>query len=536
VSIAFSVAGESYLAVLDALYDVSDHLRLVTCRHEANAANMAEAVGKLTGRPGVCLVTRGPGATHASIAIHTADQDATPLVMFVGQVARSDLGRGAFQEIDYSAMFGHIAKAVIEIRDPDELPMRVARAFELAVSDRPGPVVVTLPEDLLELECASPTPAYAARVEIELPQMHCGALEARLRAAQRPVLWVGGSGWSEDGVNALRQFAAAWRLPVVSGFRRKDLVSNDSAEYVGELGFVLGAAAARALREADLLLVIGAALGDVETGGYTRLDPALTGQTVLHVAMRALDLGRVFPVSIGVVASPSAAARALSTLPLPAIPTVWEAWTRELRQRYEADVMAIAVSGVVNLSAVFRELRRQLPDDAIVTNGAGNYAAWLHRFFSVRAFRTQLAPQSGAMGYGVPAGIAAALLHPDRRVVAVAGDGCFMMAAQDLVTAAREGARVVFLVINNGTYGTIRMHQAMRFPGRTIGTTLVNPDFVALSEASGVPAVRVETDERFAHALAEALSAAGPRLIEIVTSAEDIAPGRRLSTLEARSA
>jgi acetolactate synthase-1/2/3 large subunit len=407
----------------------------------------------------------------------------------------------------------------------------VTRAFELAISGRPGPVVVTLPEDLLELECIRATPEYVARTEIALPEATCAAIEMRLRAATRPVLWVGGSGWSDEGVAALRQFAEQWRLPVVSGFRRKDLVSNGSEGYIGELGFVAGQAAQRALAETDLLLVVGASLGDVETGGYTRLDPAATGRYVIHIAMRELDVGRVFPVSLGAVASPSASASALAKRPAPVAP-IWDDWVRALRRSYESDVMPVPVAGSANLSEVFLELRRQLPDDAIVTNGAGNYAAWLHRFFESREYRTQLAPQSGAMGYGVPAAIAAALVRPDRCVVAVSGDGCFLMAAQDLVTAAREGARVVFLVINNGLYGTIRMHQAMRFPERPMGTVLGNPDFVALAEASGIPAVRVETHEQFGVMLSDALRAAGPRLIEIVTSAEDIAPGRRLSARE----
>ncbi len=530
VSLAFAVAGESYLAVLDALYDVRQELRLVTCRHEAGAANMAEAVGKLTGRPGVCFVTRGPGATHASIAIHTAQQDATPLVLFVGQVARQDLGRDAFQEIDFGAMFGSIAKWVVEVHDAARMPELVTRAFAIALNGRPGPVVVSLPEDVLEEPCELPAGPYVERIATPLEVGVVGQIAVRLMRAERPLVWVGGSGWTLAGTAALQTFAERWQLPVATGFRRKDLFANGHRSYVGEFGFAAGSGAMHALHEADLVLAIGATLCDVETGGYTRLDPRTSVERVVHVAMRPEDAGRVFPVALRASASPDAASIAFAALPPPA-PSRWAAWAQAARGAYEHDLRPVSVTGTVNPSEIFGELRRQLPDDAIVSNGAGNYAAWLHRFFEHRRFRTQLAPQSGAMGYGVPAGIAAALLHPERRVVAVAGDGCFMMSANELVTAAANRARLVFLVLNNGSFGTIRMHQETRYPGRTIATDLVNPDFVALSTACGVPAVRVAATAEFAPALAAALAADGPRLIELVTSVEDIAPGKRLSVL-----
>jgi acetolactate synthase-1/2/3 large subunit len=533
VSLAFSVAGESYLAVLDALYDVRQKLRLVTCRHEAGAANMAEAVGKLTGRPGVCFVTRGPGATHASVAIHTAQQDATPLVLFVGQVARQDLGRDAFQEIDFGAMFGSIAKWVVEIHDAERTPELVTRAFAIALNGRPGPVVVSLPEDVLEEPCGLPAGPYVERIATPLEVGVVERIAARLERAERPLVWVGGSGWTLAGTAALQTFAERWQLPVATGFRRKDLFANAHESYVGEFGFAAGSGAMHALHEADLVLAIGATLCDVETGGYTRLDPRTSVERVVHVAMRPEDAGRVFPVALRASASPDAASVAFAALPPPTA-RHWTAWTQAARAAYERDLQPVAVTGAVNPSEVFRELRRQLPDDAIVSNGAGNYAAWLHRFFEHRQFRTQLAPQSGAMGYGVPAGIAAALLQPECRVVAVAGDGCFMMAANELITAAANRARLVFLVLNNGSFGTIRMHQETRYPGRTMATDLVNPDFVALATACGVPAARVAATPEFAPALAAALAADGPRLIELVTSVEDIAPGKRLSLLSRR--
>jgi acetolactate synthase-1/2/3 large subunit len=532
VSLAFAVAGESYLDVLDALYDVRGRLRVVTCRHEANAANMAEAVGKLTGRPGVCFVTRGPGATHASIAVHTAQQDATPLLLFVGQVARQDIGRDAFQEIDFGAMFGTVAKWVVEVHDPQRMPELITRAFAIALNGRPGPVVVSLPEDVLGEPCDTPPGPRIERIATPLEAGVAEAIGARLADAERPLLWVGGSGWTPAGTEALVRFAERWRLPVATGFRRKDLFPNQHPSYVGEFGFAAGSGALEALKRADLVLALGTSLCDVETGGYTRLDPRTSVERVIHIAMRPEDAGRVFPVSLRASASPDAASAALAALPAPTTAR-WTEWTRSARAAYERDLEPVAVSGRVNPSEVFRELRRRLPDDAIVCNGAGNYAAWLHRFFEHRRFRTQLAPQSGAMGYGVPAGIAAALQHPERRVVAVAGDGCFMMAANELVTAAATGARVVFLVLNNGSFGTIRMHQETRFPGRTVATDLVNPDFVALAAASGVPATRVAATAEFGAALEAALAADGPRLIELATSVEDIAPGRSLSKLAA---
>ena len=530
VTTAFAVAGESYLAVLDALYETRDRLRVVTCRHEASAANMAEAVGKLTGRPGVCFVTRGPGATHASIAVHTAQQDATPMVLFIGQVARQDLGRDAFQEIDFGAMFGSIAKWVVEVHEPSRMSELVTRAFAIAINGRPGPVVVSLPEDVLEEACDLPPGPYVERIATPLEVGVVDAIAARLAGASRPLLWVGGSGWTPAGTAALRQFVERWQLPVATSFRRKDLFANDHSSYVGEFGFSAGSGAMRSLNDADLVLAIGANLCDVETGGYTRLDPRTSVERVIHIAMRPEDAGRVFPVSLRASASPDAAAVELAALAAPAAAR-WSEWTRSARAGYERDLMKVEVTGAVNPGELFRELRRQLPDDAIVTNGAGNYAAWLHRYFEHRRFRTQLAPQSGAMGYGVPAAIAAAILHPDRKVVAVAGDGCFMMAVNDLVTARAAGTNVVFLVLNNGAYGTIRMHQQGRFPGRVVATDLVNPDFVALATACGIGAERVLTTADFGPALARALAANSPRLIEIVTSLEDIAPGRRLSTL-----
>ena len=524
----FTVAGESYLDVLDALYDAHDQIELITCRHEAAAANMAEATAKLTGRCGVAFVTRGPGLTHASIGVHTAQQDATPMVLFVGEISREDRFRRAFQEVNLALTFADLAKGVLQIDVPERAPEIVDRALQLAAAGRPGPVIVGLPEDVLGAACA---PATGAPTRVETPAFApalARTIGARLDACKRPLVWVGGSGWSADGALALRRFAEAWELPVVTSFRRKDHFANSSPCYAGECGFGTPRALIERLRDADLLLVLGAPLGDTETGGYLWLDRTTTAARLIHVHQDAQTLSAVFPAGLAIQAAPDAAATALASLEPPAAPPPWRDWTKDARADHRAHGEPVAVGGEVNLSLLFRELRAALPATAIVTNGAGNYAAWLHRYFAHDAFGTQLAPGSGAMGYAVPAAIAAKLLHPDREVICVAGDGCFLMASQELATAAALGLGIVFLVVNNGSYGTIRMHQENRFPGRTIGTNLHNPDFAALGRAYGLHAARVTTTAGFAAALADARAAGGPALIELVTSVADIAPGRRI--------
>ncbi len=530
----FAVAGESYLDVLDALFDARGAVELITCRHEAAAANMAEATAKLTGRCGVAFVTRGPGLAHASIGVHTAQQDATPMVLFVGEIAREDRFRRAFQEVNLALTFADLAKGVLQIDVAARAAEIVDRALQLATTGRPGPVIVGLPEDVLGEACAPAS--TASPVCIEAPALApalARVIGARLGAGERPLLWVGGSGWSAAGVDALRQFAETWELPVVTSFRRKDHFPNGHASYAGECGFGTPAPLIARLRAADLLLVLGAPLGDVETGGYQWLDRGTTPSRLIHVHPDAGTLCAVFPAGLAIQAAPDSAAAALAALDPPSAARPWAAWTRAARAEHLAFGEPVAVGGDVNLSIVFRELRRTLPPTAIVTNGAGNYAAWLHRFFAHDAFGTQLAPGSGAMGYAVPAAIAAKLEHPEREVVCVAGDGCFQMASQELATAATLGLGIVFLVINNGSYGTIRMHQEGRFPGRTIGTDLKNPDFAALARAYGLHAARVTDTDGFAAARPGARAAAGPALSEVLTSVGDIAPGKRLGVAAA---
>ncbi|HUX72393.1 MAG TPA: thiamine pyrophosphate-dependent enzyme [Steroidobacteraceae bacterium] len=525
----FTVAGESYLAVLDALFDARDAIAVVTCRHEAAAANMAEATGKLTGRCGVAFVTRGPGVTHASIGVHTAQQDATPMVLFVGLISREDRFRRAFQEIDLALTFADLAKGVLQIDLAARAGELVDRAFQLAAAGRPGPVIVGLPEDMQGEPCQPARGAAARPPTTGIAAQAVGEIAARLAAAERPLVWVGGSRWSAAGIEALQRFAAAWQLPVVTSFRRKDHFPNSHSCYAGELGFGTPPELVQRLRDADLLLVLGAELGDVETGGYQWLAPATAASRLIHVHIDAHTLSAVFPAGLAVQGGVNAAVGALAaTAPPAGAAPAWAKWTRAAHAEYLAFGAPVEVAGELNLSLVFRELRAALPATAIIANGAGNYAAWLHRFFNHEEFRTQLAPGSGAMGYGVPAAIAAKLIHPQREVVCVAGDGCFLMASQELATAVAYSLKIVFLVVNNGSYGTIRMHQEQRYPGRTIATNLANPDFVALAQAYGLQAWRVSRTTEFAAALRAARAHAGPALIELATSIDDIAPGRRL--------
>jgi acetolactate synthase-1/2/3 large subunit len=525
----FTVAGESYLEVLDALYDAQDVLSVVTCRHEAAAAHMAEASGKLNAQPGVAFVTRGPGLTHASIGVHTAQQDATPMLLFVGEIARTDRFRHAFQEVNLLQTFADLAKDVLQIDLAERAGELVDRAFQLALSGRPGPIVIGLPEDVLSEECSTPQAAPAAEAARGVAPAILSQLAARLSRAQRPLLWVGGSQWSERAVTALRQLAEAWDLPVVTAFRRKDLFANDHRCYAGEMGFGTPSALVQRVRDADTLLVLGAALGDVETDGYSRLDRSSTGTRLLHVHLDSQTLGSIFPAHLAIAAPPGEVAAELARMAPPGPgPRPWSAWTQAARADQCAFMEPVSVVGPLNLSVVFRALRAALPATAIICNGAGNYAAWLHRFYSHPAFPTQLAPGSGAMGYAVPAAIAAKLARPEQEVVCVAGDGCFLMSAQELATVAALKLRILFLIVNNGSYGTIRMHQEARFPGRRVGTALVNPDFVALARAYGLAAWRVTATDGFPAALSAAREHAGASLIELVTSIEDIAPGRHL--------
>ena len=530
---AFCVPGESYLAVLDALHDVRQSLHLVTCRHEAGAANMAEAHGKLCGRPGICFVTRGPGATHAAIGVHTARQDSTPMILFIGQVSRADRDREAFQEVDYRQMFAPLAKWVAEIDDPDRMAEYVSRAYAIAMNGRPGPVVLALPEDMLVEPSHGPVPdRMLGRIEPANPGPAPTALsrfEALLKKAARPLVLLGGSGWSEEGLANLRRFVEANNLPVATTFRRKALWDNTHPNYAGDLGIGPNPKLAERVQKSDLLIVFGSRLSEMTTSGYTLIKPPVPHQHLIHIHPDPDELGKVYQTTLSIASGLDEIAEALAGLSVDS--SRWAETVAEANAAYQDWIQPVAVGEGVNLSEVMAHLGRTLPHDAVLTNGAGNFAAWLHRFYQHRRCRTQLAPTSGAMGYGVPAAIAAKIVHPERTVVCVAGDGDFMMTAQELATAAQYGANVIVLIANNGVYGTIRMHQDRAYPGRVSGTELVNPDFVAFAASFGCHAARVERTEDFAAAFEAAVQSNRPAVLELSVSARHIAPNKVLSDL-----
>jgi acetolactate synthase I/II/III large subunit len=528
VDTAFCVPGESYIAVLDALRDAP--IRLVVARHEAGAANMAEAYGKLTGRPGVCFVTRAPGATHAATGVYTAFQDSTPLVLFVGQVPLEHRGREAFQELDYPSAFGAYSKLAVEVEDPRQFPEVTARAFHTALSGRPGPVVVALPEDVLSAE-ADVEDATAAAPAIAAPSSDdLGRLRELLAAAERPFVVVGGGGWSGEAAADLQAFAEEWKLPVAASFRRQDYLDNTSPSYAGVLTIGHDPALAERLRGCDVLLVVGSRLGDIPTRGYTTLEPPRTPQTLVHVHADPEELGRVFQPDLPIAAGSAeflAAARALE----PVEASHRRAWTEAAHADFLASLSHQGGPGGLDLGDVLEHLRERLPPDAILTNGAGNYTVWCHRFYAFRRYRTQLAPCSGAMGYGIPAAIAAKVVHPERIVVCVSGDGDFLMSGHELAAAVQEELPIVLLVVNNGMYGTIRMHQERFFPGRVIATDLVNPDFVALARAFGAHGELVTRSEDFPDAFERALAQERPAILELRVDPEAITPRQTISQI-----
>jgi acetolactate synthase I/II/III large subunit len=530
VDTAFCVPGESYIAVLDALRDAP--IRLVVARHEAGAANMAEAYGKLTGRPGVCFVTRAPGATHAATGVYTAFQDSTALVLFVGQVPLAHRGREAFQELDYSAAFGGYTKLAFEVEAPEAFPGLTARAFTVALSGRPGPVVVALPEDVLSAEADVQDAEPAAPVRGAPTSEELARVRELLASAERPFAVVGGGGWSAAAAADLQAFAEAWTLPVAASFRRQDYLDNTSPSYAGVLTIGHDASLASRLRDADLLLVVGSRLGEIPTRGYTTFEPPRTPQTMVHVHADPEELGRVYHPDVAIAAGSAeflAAARALE----PAAASARTGWTGSAHADFLASLRHRRGPGALDLGDVFQHLRARLPDDAILTNGAGNYTVWCHRFYAFRRYGTQLAPCSGAMGYGVPAAIAAKVVHPERIVVCVSGDGDFLMSGHELAAAVQERLAIVVLVVNNGMYGTIRMHQERLFPGRVIGTDLVNPDFVAWARAFGAHGELVTRSEDFPDAFERALAERRTALLELRVDPEAITPRQTIAQIRA---
>jgi acetolactate synthase-1/2/3 large subunit len=530
----FCVPGESHLPILDGLYDARERIRLVVCRHESSAANMADAYGKLTGTPGIALVTRGPGASHAAIGVHTAQQDSTPMILLVGQVPRSYADREAFQEIDYRRMFGHSAKWVAEIGDARRIPEYVSHAFHTAVSGRPGPVVLALPEDVLSEDADAPAAPHHQRVAASPSPEQLERVASLLSAARRPIAMLGGSGWTARACDDLRRFVEAWNLPVTCAFRFQHLFDNDHPQYAGDAGIGIHPRLARRIQEADLALVLGPRLGEMTTSGYTLFEVPSPKQTLIHAHCGADELGRVYAADLPIKSGMPELAAALSKLRPTAAPG-WSAETESARAEYLAWSKPVQVPGPLQMAEVVRWLRERLPDDAIVANGAGNFSGWVHRFFRYRRFGTQLGPTSGAMGYGLPAAIAAKSRHPDRIVVAFSGDGDFLMSGQELATAVQHRLPLVVVLVNNGCYGTIRMHQERKYPGRVYGTALENPDFAAYARAFGAHGEMVETTEQFAPAFERALASGKPAIIELRLSEEVITPATTLSAIRAQA-
>lgn len=524
---AFGVPGESYLAVLDALHDTQGKLDFVLCRNEGGAGFMAAAWGKLTGQPGICMVTRGPGATNASIGVHTAMQDSAPMILFVGQVGTDMKGREAFQEIDYPAVFGTVAKWVVEIDRVERIPEILTRAWTAATTGRPGPVVIALPEDMLTtLTDAAPLTGPAHVAEPAPASQALADVEAMLSGAARPLILIGGCNWSDAGKKALQAFAEASDIPVVAAFRYQDQFDNFSPVYVGEAGVGMPAHVKALVRDADVILAINVRFGEMTTDGYTLLDVPVPVQKLIHVHASDREIGKIYQPTLGIQAGPNAFAAALSP-----VRGGWAGWRAEGRAAWEAAFDAPVQPSPVDMVIATAHLREVLPADAILTNGAGNFTVWPNKFYKFGPTARLLAPQSGAMGYGLPAAIAAKVAHPGRTVVCFAGDGDFQMNCQELATSVQAGAQPIVLLLNNGIYGTIRAHQERSYPGRVSGTTMVNPDFVMLARAYGYHAERVERTEDFPAAFARALASGSGALLDLNISPEALTPRQTLSQM-----
>lgn len=526
---SFGVPGESYLAVLDALHDAQGTLDFVLCRNEGGASFMAAAYGKLTGTPGLCFVTRGPGATNASIGVHTAMQDSAPMLLFIGQVGTDMIGREAFQEIDYRAMFGTVAKGATQIDQVERIPEILARAWTVATTGRPGPVVIALPEDMLtSLSAVAPLTAPA---NISAPAPQIAAIDEAhklLQAAQKPVILMGGTNWSDEGRAALEAFALNSDIPVVAAFRYMDQFDNASSAFVGEAGVGMLPHVKALLRDADLIVAINVRFGEMTTDGYTLLDVPVPQQKLIHVHPSDAEIGKIYIPTLGIHACPSSFAKALKP-----VKGQWDAWRSAARDAYLASFDAPAQPSPVDMVTVMEYLRNRLPEDVVLTNGAGNFTVWPNKFFKFGPKARLLAPQSGAMGYGVPAAVAAKVAEPQRMVVCFAGDGDFQMNCQELGSAMQAGAQPIILILNNGIYGTIRAHQEKHYPGRVSGTTMENPDFVALAKSYNFHAERVEKTEDFEAAFERAAASLTGAVLDLNISPEALTPRQTLSQMRA---
>ncbi len=523
------VPGESFLAALDAMHDVE--IDVLICRHEGGAAMMAEAYGKLTGRPGICFVTRGPGATNAAHGVHIAAHDSTPLILFVGQAERAMLGRECFQEIDHKQLFRNIAKWVVEIDRAERIPELIARAFRIATQGRPGPVVVSLPEDMLT-ESAKCMNAPRIVPVASAPSMNDILLfRALLTQAQSPLLILGGSGWNEAGYEAIHEFASRFELPVTTSFRRTHLFDAHHPSYAGDMGFGVNPALAQRVMQADLIVMIGARLGEVPSSSYSLLDIPKPKQSLIHVHPDPEEIGRVYQPDLGIVAASNHMAMALKDLIVPTT-RAWVKKTAQAHQDYLDWTEAPKhIPGDFQYGEVIVWLRNRLPRDTIVCNGAGNYAIWVHRFWRHQMLGSQLAPTSGSVGYSVPAGVMAKRQFPDRPVVVFSGDGCFLMQGQEFAVAVQYGIQVIVIIIDNGMYGTIRMHQERNYPNRVIGTDLRNPDFAALSRAYGGHGETVHATSEFEPAFERALTSGKPSIIHCFLDPQAITPSKTMEQI-----
>jgi acetolactate synthase-1/2/3 large subunit len=523
------VPGESYLAVLDALKDSG--IETLVCRQEGGAAMMADTWGRLTGKPGICMVTRGPGATNASAGLHVAKQDSIPMILFIGQIGRDMKEREAFQEVEYRRAFTEFAKWVGEIDDARRIPEFVTRAFAVATSGRPGPVVLTLPEDMLLDEVDAPEAKPYTPVEAHPGPSQIAALGEMLKTAKRPMVVLGGTRWSETSVAGIQTFAERFKLPVGCSFRRQMLFDHLHPSYAGDVGIGINPALAKEVKEADLLILLGGRFSEMPSSSYTLMDIPYPAQKLVHIHPDPSELGRVYRADLAICAAPEEFISALVSLEAPAAP-VWAERTQTMHAAYLAwSTPPKAGPGAVQMGPIMEWIEANTPKDAIFTNGAGNYATWLHRFHRFQAFNTQAAPTSGSMGYGLPAAVAAKQLFPEREVICFAGDGCFMMHGQEFATAIRYSLPIITLVINNGMYGTIRMHQEREYPGRVSATDLTNPDFAALAKAYGGHGETVEKTEDFAPVFLRARASGKPAIIEIKLDPEAITPTRTLTQI-----
>ena len=511
----FCVPGESYLAALDGLYDSG--IETVIGRQEGGVAMMAEAHGKLTGAPGIAFVTRGPGATNASAGVHVASQDSTPMILFIGQVASDQKDREAFQEIDYGQMFGSIAKWVAQIDRTDRIVEYVSRAFHIAQLGRPGPVVLALPEDMLSAFSEGGDAPKAHGVALAASGADAIKIAARLQAAERPLVIVGGGVWSAKAAADMARFATRFELPVGTAFRRQDYFDNRHPHYAGDVGIGINPALADKVKQADVILALGTRLGEITSGGYGLFDIPKPKQRLIHVYPDATELGRIYHADQSVACSPVDMARALAELEPDDYPLRDSTWRQGLYQAYCAWGAPQHSVGDVKMEQIIGHVNQVLPETAIVTNGAGNYAAWLHRYFDYKTYGSQLAPTSGSMGYGLPAAVAAKLAHRNRDVICFAGDGCFQMTMQEFGTAAQYGANIVVIISNNGIYGTIRMHQEQHYPGRVSGTVMHNPKFAALAQSYGGHGEVVRKTDEFPAAFERARTSNLPAIIELIT-------------------